>query len=267
MSGAYTVLPAGTDGTAGTSGTYVTFGLWPQTKKASGVSIYTTKTNVVGSCTYYLGSDYEWYAEKSDDYYKVEPIKWRVVTDNYNSTGKKLLLAEKAIFYMRWDSYSKNYKNSDVRAWLNGDFINAAFTSEEQSKIPATDVDNSADSTTDVGGNIARATSAACDNTNDQIFLLSVYEATMTAYGFATYDYNDNARKRAPTDFTLASGAESIKWHNPIGWWLRSPSNTSGNWIFHISNQGKPSDRSNATRPNDGDWTTGGIVPAICVNP
>ena len=266
LSGAYTVLPAGTDGTV-SGATYVTFGLWPQTKKASGVSIYTTKTNVVGSYTYYLGSDYEWYAEKSGDYYKVEPIKWRVVTDNYNSTGKKLLLAEKAIFYMLWDSYSKNYKNSDVRAWLNGDFINAAFTSEEQSKIPATDVDNSADSTTDVGGNIARATSAACDNTNDQIFLLSVYEATMTAYGFATYDYNDNARKRAPTDFTLASGAQSVKWHDPIGWWLRSPSNTSGNWIFHISNQGKPSDNSNATRPNDGDWTTGGIVPAICVNP
>ena len=266
LSGAYTVLPAGTtSGTAGTSGTYVTFGLWPQTKKASGVSIYTTKTNVVGSYTYYLGSDYEWYAEKSGDYYKVEPIKWRVLTDNYS--GKKLLLAEKALFYMLWDGYSKNYKNSDVRAWLNGDFINAAFTSEEQSKIPATDVDNSADSTTDVGGNIARATSAACDNTNDQIFLLSVYEATMTAYGFKAYNYEDNARKRSPTDFTLANGAQSVKWHDPIGWWLRSPSDTAGNWIFHISNQGKPSDRSNATRPNDGDWTTGGIVPAICVNP
>ena len=264
LSGAYTVLPAETTGTV-SGATYVTFGLWPQTKKASGVSIYTNRTKVVGSYPYYLGSDYEWYAEKSGDYYKVEPIKWRVVTDNYS--GKKLLLAEKALFYMRWDSYSKNYKNSDVRAWLNGDFINAAFTNEEQSMIPATDVDNSADSTTDVGGNIARATSAACDNTNDQIFLLSVYEATITAYGFAAYDYNDNARKRAPTDFTLASGAESIKWHNPIGWWLRSPSNTSGNWIFHISNQGKPSDNSNATSPNDGDWTTGGIVPALCVNP
>ena len=75
----------------------VTFGSFPQSEKASTVSI-TSESKTVGSFTYYKGDDNEWYAELKSKYYKVEPIKWRVLTVNYNGTGKKLLLAVISLF-------------------------------------------------------------------------------------------------------------------------------------------------------------------------
>ncbi|MCR4741763.1 MAG: InlB B-repeat-containing protein [Treponema sp.] len=66
-------------------------------------------------------------------YFKVEPIEWRVLTDNYNSSGRKLLLAEKILtanvyYYESTASrtlhdatiYANNYKYSNIRAYLNG---------------------------------------------------------------------------------------------------------------------------------------------------
>ena len=121
----YTVLPAGTDGSVGRNGTYVLFGDWPQTIKAANVAVDESQIAVVGAHTYYRGSDGAWYVKimenkssgyegpngfrysdgtrvqtsykKSYRYFKVEPIKWRVLTNNYNGSGKKLLLAEAAL--------------------------------------------------------------------------------------------------------------------------------------------------------------------------
>ena len=177
----YTVLPAGTDGSAGKSGTYVLFGDWPQTIKAANVTVDESKVTVVGAHTYYKGSDGAWYIKimenkalghegqkgfrysdgtkvqnkykKTYRYFKVEPIKWRILTSNYNGTGKKLLLAEAALtneqFCDTWGDYAtfeavdgnhysftldvtlrklengtviqhNNYEHSRLRAFLNG---------------------------------------------------------------------------------------------------------------------------------------------------
>ena len=178
----YTALPAGTDGSVGTGGTYVLFGDWPQTIMAAGVTVDESKVAVVGAHTYYKGSDGAWYMKMlengeasngsgpggfrySDDtrvqtkykksyrYFKVEPIKWRILTSNYNGTGKKLLLAEAALtcepFNDTWGDYAmfegvdgkqyyftldvtlrkrkdgsyiqhNNYEHSRIRAFLNG---------------------------------------------------------------------------------------------------------------------------------------------------
>ena len=177
----YTVLSAGTDGSVGPTGTYVLFGDWPQSIMAEGVTVDETRVAVVGAHIYYKGSDGAWYIRimenaaggyegpggfcysdgtrvqnkhrKSCRYFKVEPIKWRVLTDNYNGSGKKLLLAEAALtneqFCDTWgDSASfrdvdgsqasfcldvtlrrlenggyihhNNYEHSRLRAFLNG---------------------------------------------------------------------------------------------------------------------------------------------------
>ena len=116
----------------------VTFGTFPQSEKNSTVSI-TSETKIVGSFTYYKGDDNEWYAELKSKYYKVEPIKWRVLTTNYDhdgnasTPGKKLLLAESILIncmYYDYDSvnrtisaatvYPNNYEHSRIRAYLNG---------------------------------------------------------------------------------------------------------------------------------------------------
>lgn len=91
----FTLLPAGTDGTAGTNAQYALFGDWPQSRQPYDVSVDESKSVQVGAFTYYYGSDDYWYAKADYDYYKVEPIKWRIVTDNYN--GNTLLLSENTL--------------------------------------------------------------------------------------------------------------------------------------------------------------------------
>lgn len=160
----YTLLPAGTDGSAGTSATYATFGMWPQTIKASGVTVdqANAQTEVHGEFTYYKGSDENWYV-KCDEYangnnyhysdgssvakegasykwFKVMPIKWRVVTMDYDhdqdgtTEYAHLLMAESILTnYAYYDYsnvkrsiggtdniYSHNYEHSKLRAYLNG---------------------------------------------------------------------------------------------------------------------------------------------------
>ncbi len=194
------------DGTAGTGWEYVLFGDWPQTIKAGEVEI-TTTTIEQGMFTYYLGKDNEWYVEceenaRNSDYkysdgttvgrsgrkkwFKVEPIKWRVLTDKFDhddnsETDKQwLLLAENILtgrvpYYVNGtkrtiklqdnstiEVFANNYQYSTVRAYLNGKyedgdtqqqsyegtgFLQSAFTEGAQSKIGETEVDNSAAST------------------------------------------------------------------------------------------------------------------------
>lgn len=93
------------NGTAGPDWTYVEFGDWPQTIKADDVTVDESISTEVGMFTYYMGSDGAWYAkikencyrsnhysngqsvassfDNSYKYFKVEPIKWRVLTANY----------------------------------------------------------------------------------------------------------------------------------------------------------------------------------------
>lgn len=218
----------------------ITFGSWPQTIKADKVKITDEKKDV-GMFTYFKGSDGEWYVKTEErgyeagytysngtpvlqdgvdfKYFKVEPIKWRVLTENYN--GKKLLLAENILinipFFYDWVSgreedgkeiFANNYKYSQVRAFLNGltyqngmtadnqistefykmGFLQTAFTEKEQARIAVTIVDNSKRST-EPDDNINYPESwdvseYVCDNTKDKVFLLSEQEVTTEAYGF-----------------------------------------------------------------------------------
>lgn len=175
------VLPAGTLGEndklspnlkANAAARYVLFGDYPRSHKADDVTIDTDTEQTMGNYTYYLGSDGEWYAKHvvkgnsgyyasetpgergasventgSVAYFKLEPIMWRVLTTNYNGTGKALLITDEAIpGYFDYNdsantdhlafsytndvrtnrtiggktiSYS-NYQYSNARAWLNG---------------------------------------------------------------------------------------------------------------------------------------------------
>ena len=232
-------------------GTYKKFGDWPQTIKATGVTVDKTKSRQMGMFTAYLGSDGNYYVEAeeraygsgseykysdgnsagqdgtSEQWFKVEPIVWRVLTDNYlvpgeNGTkiesGNALLLAENILtggipYYVDNSNrtigsatvYANNYKYSTIRAWLNGSyetddiqeknyegkgFLQTAFTAEAQKLIESTQVDNSAQST-NPNSNANQWNSGenpyACANTEDKIFLLSGQEATTEGYGFAAY--------------------------------------------------------------------------------
>ena len=307
----------------GSEWTYVAFGDWPQRIKAGDVTVDETKSRKMGMFTYYLGSDGNCYVkakenaygfgsdyqysdgtqagqdETSEKWFKVEPIVWRVLTDDYcvpgengelQSTGNDLLLAENLLtggipYYVYVSSrtisdatvYTNNYKYSTIRAWLNGryesddsqankyagkGFLQTAFTQSARDLIELTTVDNSAESTTDATGTLDEATDFACANTTDKIFLLSEKEATTTSYGFAGFESGaGNTRIRVTTDYAKATGAYQSSTEGYGGWWwLRSPHCDDEDIARVIRNNG------------DADFlhpyvsiTNGGVVPALCV--
>ena len=242
---------------------YIEFGMWPQTKLAD-ENIITDKisTEQYRGWDCYKGSDGAYYVKekatqtrqglkfddgtnivKDNDYYfKLEPIQWRVLAVN---NGKKLLFAEKELdikcCYGKKENrgsdsniiYPNNYKESDIRSYLNNEFMNKAFTPAEIASISVTDVDNSIKST--IGsGQTGTENKYACENTSDKIFLLSLDEITRAEYGFSSYNKEQNqkttfSRAKKTTDYTRAKDiwvynkADHECYINYTGYWLRSP--------------------------------------------
>ena len=306
-----TYLPEGTNGTAGTGATYCIFGDWPQTVKAESITVDETKSVTMGGMTYYLGSDNNYYAKctenaygnnytysdgtavaqsnsNSEKYFKVEPIKWRVL--NPNASGNKILVAESILtanpYYGSHDVRelneatinSTNYKYSNIRAYLNGSknqfvtdggtateydvdwtgkgFLQTAFTSSAQSLIATTTVDNSAASTnpaSDASMYNGGVNDYICENTVDKIFLLSEEEATTSDYGFnSNPNTADTSRMRAATDFAKANYASS--------WvWLRSPAHYKEK-VFYLNGDGTSYHTLEVIRGE------GSVVPALCLS-
>ena len=244
-------------------GNYIYFGEYPQTIKANNVTI----TNTTNEKGYYLGSDGYYYAKvtaspyESDYtytfstgasvtsgtvyYFKVEPIKWRILSE---TNGELFILCESIIANHRYASSSNNYANSEIRAWLNDTFYNTAFTDLQKAIIQLTTVDNGANNT------------YACANTEDYIFLLSSQEVTNSAYGFnADYCEDDTARWMQTSDYSRATGAcmnTSTDYYGNGWWWLRSPIYNSSNYACEVGING-------FAYFTYVYLTVGGVVPAL----
>lgn len=167
---------------------------------------------------------YNWMDSATYHYFKYEPIKWRVLEID----GKDaFLLADKALDDQMYniEFAAHTWEESTVRSWLNGTFLNNAFTSNERSVIKTTDVvnyDNRHYSTP--GGN----------NTSDKIFLLSKDEVKVwSLYGFATTEDDDEGRICKSSTFVKAMGTFSTSSMDAsygagnCWWWLRSPGHSN----------------------------------------
>ena len=315
------------------NGDYLEFGEWPQTLKADSVTVDENDSEVHGMFTYYKGSDGAWYVKQAENaysdnykysdgittvgkggttykYFKVEPIKWCVLTNDYeydktNNSGDKatFLLAANILtgnvpYYESTSDrtigentvYANNYKESQVRAYLNGlsyqgvskeqttwnnkGFLQTAFCDDELINILTTEVENGGESTTDAAKNMYWANGKkedgvtdsdnkdyTCENTNDKIFLPSVQEVTTTEYGFTVYNSGGetNSRVRKTTDFALANYAQTSSWGG--FWWLRSPYYRLQNSARSINNAGNSSDQ----QYSNVNWEDDGVVPALCI--
>ena len=114
------------------------------------------------------------------------------------------------------------WENCSLRTWLNNEFMQKAFSREEQKIILTTDVDNSRSQ-----GYIKWYTDGG-NNTKDQVFLLSYAEANR--YFNVTYSNSQNTVSRIePTAYAIKNGAYiSSSYKTADGaaagwWWLRSP--------------------------------------------
>ena len=146
-------------------------------------------------------------------YFKYEPLKWRVLDP---STG--LVLCESIIDSQAYSNtiysygtdpyhnhpaywndaehthYANDYATSSIRAWLNDDFYNTAFSSSQKASILTSELDNKAYSTS--------YSKFDSETTYDKVFLLSWSEMQNTAYGFSS----NYARQAKGTDYAKCQG-------------------------------------------------------------
>lgn len=167
---------------------------------------------------YYTGNTY---------YFKYEPLKWRVLDA---STG--LVICDSAIDSQPYNNYilysgseywgdsnkkhyASNWEYSSLRAWLNNDFYNTAFSKMQQDRIKELTRENKSTYDSKYDSN----------PTSDKITLLSYWDALNTSYGFSSsYNTDDTARQRKGTDYAKCQGLYvSSSYGGNSWWWLRSP--------------------------------------------
>ena len=126
------------------------------------------------------------------------PLRWRVLSVEGN---KALLITENCIDAMSYhhEYVAIDWEHSDIRKWLNHDFIDMAFNRSEQKELLATNNINNA-------GAITR----------DSVFLLSIDEAKK-------YFHSDEERMCEVTPYAKNGGAFVYPENTMYGWWwLRS---------------------------------------------
>ena len=154
---------------------------------------------------------------------KKTPIEWDILEEK---DGKALIISHYILDKKQFDAKKNtNYENSEIRHWLNNEFIDIAFGSNEKSIICITNVDNSGKST---GTNNTKFDCG--NNTNDIIFLLSGKEAK-------TYFTSDDLRKAKSTDYAISQGLKVSNEGNS-DWWLRSTRPIKGWHMARRVNEG-----------------------------
>ncbi|HQC55395.1 MAG TPA: DUF6273 domain-containing protein [Clostridia bacterium] len=266
------------------NGEYILFGEYPQTIKASNVTIQSDTPEYNG---YFLGSDGFYYAKvvayphgndytfsngstvvkKQVYYFKVEPIKWRIL--NYNTLAadgnKAFLLCEDVLDTRRWNeeyegtqrgAHANNYEKSEMRVYLNNDFYDNTFNHFQKQLIQTTSVDNSPASTGTTPNEYA------CSDTSDKIFLLSIKEATTTSYGFSGDLSSHLSRQKIASDYAKAMGIFIYYASGANGnclWYSRSPQTTKSVDIRYFT-------RTGSTMVESVGYDYVGIVPALKVD-
>lgn len=260
----------------------VLFGVYPQSLKAENVTVSETAT----SEGYYTGSDGMLYVKvvatpydngykfsngtkisKGKTYYfKLEPIKWRILgTDGTNAT----LFGTQIIDGMSYDDKSVSWKSSNIREWLNSDFLTDAFNSAQAQLINLVQVDNDLASAP-VSASGKNDYIDETDNvTEDKVWLLSYEDAQNEAYGFvgelamgdSVQDGYDDMRAMEVSDYARATGTFIKVEKNGYGygsWWLRSPYYGGDNRVMNVRSDGYAD-------VYDEISFVSGIVPAVVV--
>lgn len=180
------------------------------------------------------------YHKTENNYFKYEPIKWRAL---HYENSEAFLLADAILDSQPYHSENEeiDWEKSSIRAWLNNEFINKAFSNEENKAINTVELINKDNSKYGTQGG---------KNTSDKLFLLSLSEVDETEeskeYGF----WDKKTRKCKNDNFS----------EETYFWWLRSPGNSSHDaagvyyygWVFGYG--------------YDVQEPAGGIRPALYLN-
>ncbi len=135
--------------------------------------------------------------------YQGKSIGWEVLKVDGD---KALVIAQEGVDVKKFNDERGKYvwKDSTLRTWMNGDFLDSAFSSEQKAKIATTSVANEKNPYWDTGGSEA---------TEDKLFCLSITEAE-------EYFGRDGEAKCYPSDYAASQGAYTDG-GGGCCWWLR----------------------------------------------
>lgn len=249
-----------------TTWSYVTFGSYPQseitgtaltdaiknaTYDSNGdATIDGIKYHRIGKSDVTDSTDYAW-ADGEYRYFKYEPIKWRVLK---NSDDELLLAADSALDDKKFNDNSGDvtWENSSIRTWLNNNFINSAFSQQEQAIINTSNVVNSVTNSKGINSG---------SDTQDKVYLLGSSEITNNEYGFASDEnYQSHSRLFHGTSYAEAKGAYLEDNGNITYYWLRTSARdhlTAGIGLYNGSIT------YNYTNQNKVDYGRAGVIPVI----
>ena len=146
----------------------------------------------------------------------VAPVEWLVLEKDGESC---LLISRYALDVLPYhgEKEAVTWEDCSLRAWLNKEFLNAAFNNEEQASILLSEVDNS------VGNKIFETDGGS--NTKDRVYLLSREE-------LETYFPTEGERL---CDATVKARSSALLGYST--WWLRSPGYKQTVAVY-VSNRG-----------------------------
>lgn len=142
--------------------------------------------NIAGTNTIKVG-DHITFGSYPQNGVEPEPVEWRVLEVR---DGKALMISEYLLDARKYDSQSNEWENSELRAWLNNEFLNKAFSPEEREKLNGIE--------------------------GDKVSLLTKSESRK-------YFSANNDRMGITTSYARKNGANYSGGDNSGWWWLRSP--------------------------------------------
>ena len=174
------------------------------------------------------------YSTNTTYYFKYEPLEWRVLDPATGYIMCEAVIDSQPYQNIMWhpDSglgtdyyqgenstvYANYYPSSSIRAWLNDDFYQTAFTGAQKAIIRTTGYSNEAEYGYESYG---------AEATNDKITMLSLNDIRNEDYGFVRgsdlYDLaGDPAKMTYGTDYAKCQGV-FIHSNGNAEWMLRTP--------------------------------------------
>ena len=181
------------------------------------------------------------YEQDNDTTNGLEEIEW-LVLDYDAKNNRALLISRYALDAKPYnvDWLDMTWEECTLRAWLNNDFLSAAFTAGEQSAILTTEVDNS------MSQGYSEWSVYGGKNTQDKVFLLSCAEArkyfSVEHYSVIIYSYSNVTSRVKPTAYAIRNGAPTSNDYQTADgeaagwWWLRSPGSRQNYTAYVFAN-------------------------------
>lgn len=172
----------------------------------NGIKYHRITANDTFNCGFFGNATYR--------YFKWEPIKWRVLSNDGESL---FIVADSALDSRAYHTNDNTvaWADSTIREWLNNTFYDTAFDADERKAI---------EKTSGISGSLSGYESYEEESpASDNIYLLSREEIKDPQYGFVeTSDDETIAGDKTWSDYAYVRAGEAESLGAPIGFWLRT---------------------------------------------